>query len=64
MGSLRFELKTSAMSRLITIEEKTLNEYLDTIELSGILTAMNGGASYEARFAIVGSESKEVCSSR
>jgi integrase/recombinase XerD len=36
MGSLRFELKTSAMSRLITIEENTLNEYLDTIELSGI----------------------------
>ena len=31
---------------------------------SDILTAMNGGASYEARFAVVGSESKEVCSSR
>ena len=36
MGSKRFELKTSAMLRLITIEENTLNEYLDTIELSGI----------------------------
>jgi len=29
-----------------------------------ILTAMNGGASYEARFDVIGSESKEVCSSR
>jgi hypothetical protein len=33
-------------------------------DLCDILTAMNGGASYEARFAVVGSASKEVCSSR
>ena len=31
---------------------------------SDILSAMNGGASYEARFVVVGSVSNEVCCSR
>jgi len=33
---LRFELKTSSVSGVFHMEEKTLDEYLDTIELSGI----------------------------
>jgi len=44
--------------------ERTLWYYYDgerTINVSDILSAINGGASYEARFAVVGIESKEVC---
>ena len=41
------------------------NEAFYVEDLYGdILTSMNGGASYEARFAVVGSKSKEICSSR
>jgi len=36
VGSLRFELKTSSVSGVFHMEEKDLEEYLSTIELSGI----------------------------